>query len=95
MEIDGELFRGVVTTKKMVQNPDYDYSVAWHNRDRSVPPSIPSETETVTTMLGPYRRVGDAKSMTTQFMKNGYGQDKHVVGSHIEKAVITWEVLDD
>jgi hypothetical protein len=94
MEIDGELFRGVVTCKKMVTNPAYDWSKSYRDRDLSIPSSIPSETETVTTVLGPYRRIGDAKSMTTQFMKNGYGQDKHVVGSHIEKAVVTWEVVE-
>jgi hypothetical protein len=94
MEIDGELFRGVVTCKKMVQNPAYQWSTSYRDRDPNIPSSIPSETETVTTVLGPYRRVGAARSMTTQFMKDGYGQSKNVVGSHIERAIVTWEVLD-
>lgn len=90
MEIDGELFRAVITYKAMVQNPAYDWSKSYYGRDRSIPSSIPSETETYTIVLGPYRRIGTAKSEMTQNMRNGYGQEKHVVGYHIEKAIVTW-----
>jgi hypothetical protein len=94
MEIDGELFRAVITFKKMVQNPTYQWDMGFRDRDLSIPSSIPSETETVTKVIGPYRRIGDAKSQMKQAMRNGYGVVKHVVGHHIEKAIVTWEEVD-
>jgi len=94
MEIDGELFRAVITFKQMVRNPAYQWDMSYGRRDLSIPSQIPSETETVTKVLGPYRRIGDAKSQMKQAMKNGYGYEKHVVGYHVERAIVTWEEVD-
>lgn len=94
MEIDGELFRSVATFKAMVQNPDYQWNLSWYDRDKTIPSTIPSETETVTKVYGPYHRIGDAKTQLKLATRDGYGNAKHLIGSHIERAIITWEVVD-
>ena len=97
MEIDGEMFRAVLLRKKIVSNPAYDWTKGYNQRDADgnrIPGSIQSETETYTQVYGPYARKVDAAGMRTRAIKNGYGES-NVVGSHIERAVVTWEVLDD
>ena len=97
MDVDGEIFRAVISQKKMVPNPDYDWSKGWRQHDENgilIPSSIPSETETFTTVLGPYARKSDATAQMNIFSKNGYGGAKHIVGKHVERAIVTWEVVE-
>lgn len=96
MEIDGEMFRAVILRKRMVRNPDYDWTLGYNQHDENgnrVPSSVPSETETYMQVYGPYARKSDASTQRNIRTKDGYG-DQHIVGSHIERAVVTWEVLD-
>lgn len=89
MEVDGEIFRAVVTTPKFIRNPDYD----WTRRD-SGPAYIASDFETETTVFGPYARKGDATTRMNNFMRDGYGNPKPRTHGHVEKAHIVWEVVE-
>lgn len=97
MKIDGEMWRAVILKKRMVRNPAYDPYKSWQQTDASgnrIPSSIPSETETFTEVYGPYERKTDAQRARTRESRNAY-DSQHVVGAHLEHAIITWEVLDD
>lgn len=89
-----EVHRVVVTEKKRVGNPDYDGTARYDPVNN--PHMIRSETETVTVFYGPYLSKGAAKVRRTQVTRDGYGNPwDYIVGSHIEKAHIVWEVLPD
>lgn len=97
MAIDGEMFRAVILKKSMIRNPAYNYNLGYNQTDESgarIPHSIPSETETYTQVYGPYARKSDASTQRNIRTRDGYGNE-HIVGSHIERAVVTWEILDD
>lgn len=97
MEINGEMFRAVVLKKRMIRNPAYSYNLGYNQTDEQgqrIPSSIPSETETFQVVRGPYARKSDATTQMKREMHDGYG-NQHVIGGHVERAVVTWEVLDD
>lgn len=86
--------RVVITEKKLVANPDWDPHGGYDPVKN--PHTIRSETETETKFYGPYLSKGAAKVLRTQALRDGYGNTwDYIVGSHIEKAHITWEVLPD
>lgn len=89
-----ELYRVVVTEKKLVANPD------WEPKERydpvNNPQTVRSETLTETRFYGPYLSKGAAKVRRTQVIRDGYGNPHtYIVGSHIEKAHVVWEKLPD
>jgi hypothetical protein len=97
MEVDGEIFRAVVTRPVMVSNPDYDWTRGYNQRDAAgnrVPNSIPSPTKTETKVYGPYARKGDATTRLNNQSKDGYGNPIEGVHGHVEKANIAWEVVE-
>jgi hypothetical protein len=86
MNVDGEIFRAVVTTPLMVRNPDYGYG-------RNLPYLIPSG-KTQTNVYGPYTKKGVATAAINQRMKDGYGNPVEGVYGHVEKAHVAWEVVE-
>lgn len=86
---DAELYRVVVTAKKLMGNPKYDPSKRYDPVNN--PQCVYSDTETETTFYGPYLSMGAAKVLRTQVTRDGYGQPREeVLGSHIEKAQVDW-----
>jgi hypothetical protein len=95
MNVDGEIFRAVVTKPVMTHNPEYDraFSLSYEER-RKIPYWIPSKTETATTVYGPYTKKGVATAQINQHMKDGYGNPVEGVHGHVEKAHVVWEVVE-
>jgi hypothetical protein len=96
MDVDGEIFRAVVTKPRNVHNPEYDraYGLPYSER-RLIPYYIPSKTETDTTVYGPFSKKGQATARINQQMKDGYGNPIEGVHGHVEKAHVVWEVVEE
>lgn len=95
MDESDELYRAVVLRKRMVRNPAYDYTLGYNQRDAQgtqIPAQIPSETETFRTIYGPYTTKGPATQAKNKNSYDGWGGP--VVGGHVERAVVTWEVVE-
>lgn len=94
MDESSELYRAVVRRYKMVPNPDYDYAKGWNQYvdGERVPSQIPSETETYVTIYGPYTTKGAATAQKNRNSSDGWGGP--VAGAHVEKAIVTWEVVE-
>lgn len=96
MDESDELFRAVVRRKKMHPNPAYDPWKSYRgNVDEDgnlIPAQIPSETETYVNIYGPYTTKGPATAALNKNQSDGWGSP--VVGGHVERAVVHWEVVE-
>lgn len=85
---DAELYRAVVVTRRMERNPDW---VPGKGLDWWVPTD-----GTTTNYYGPYSKLGTARGVRTQETTDYMGETlPSVVSSHIEKATVTWSVVDE
>lgn len=96
MDETDELFRAVVRRKRMIPNPAYDPWKSYRgNLDadgNQIPSQLPSETETYVEIYGPYTNKGPATQAKNSNSTNGWGAP--VVGAHVERAVVHWEVVE-
>jgi hypothetical protein len=85
---DQDVYRVVVVRKKQVKNPDYvpgfRHATYWMYLD-----------ETYEEYMGPYNKVGTAKSILTGHTLDGMGQPyPWFVSGRIEKAATTWTTVE-
>ncbi|MFB7185219.1 hypothetical protein ACFCZT_07845 [Streptomyces sp. NPDC056230] len=86
---DDQVYRVVVTSRKRLPNPDYEWRSADPKRQK---PHVLSLTETETEFYGPYRTAGAAKTQLKFHCKDHNGDLRpEVLGAGIQKARIVWE----
>lgn len=77
-----EIYRVVVTTKKIHQNPNYDWRTAKETGEK---PFHYDDNELVTSFYGPYKKSAAKGKLTRHMACEDY------VSAYIEKANIMWE----